>query len=49
MSVLVRKFCFLYGLRFSGGPDPRYARAGTIYTQFIISGVASKSALFLLQ
>ena len=31
---------------FSGGPDPRSARAGAVETQFFISGKASKKVRF---
>ena len=39
-------FLFLW---FSGGSDPRSARAGAVETQFCISGVASKRVSFLQQ
>ena len=46
MVLRSRFLCFLW---FSGGFDPRSARARAIETQFAISGVASKGVSFSLQ
>ena len=46
MVLRSRFLCFFW---FSGGSDPRSARAGAVETQFAIFGVASKGVSFLLQ
>ena len=47
--MIVRRSRFLCFLWFSGGSDPRSARARAVETQFAIFGVASKGVSFLLQ
>ena len=48
IGVLVRRLFFLCFFSFSGGSEPRSARAGAVETQFFIFEAASKKTQFFL-